>query len=120
MTTPDKEKPQELLPCPFCGGHPKTDFKRDFNSVYCNSGKCINPNTGSWLESDSAIEAWNTRAGIAAPSEALRVAREALTRVAKLNESAGEIGAGMLAIIVGEARAALALLTQSQPEGRQG
>ena len=119
MTATDKEKPRFGEPWSINQSLQRRDWepqrpsssitigRRDIHGLTCDEAARI-------------VECVNACAGIDAPAQALRVAREALTRVAKLNESAGEIGAGMLAIIVGEARAALTILTQSQPEGRKG
>ena len=57
---------------------------------------------------EQAAVAWNARADRLEHSNAL--ARRALQRVAALNEHAGEIGPGMLATIVQEAREALATM----------
>lgn len=52
---------ERLLPCPFCGGEPKSDiFIRDSRSVACRCGASVdayNPDA-----SHKAITAWNTRA----------------------------------------------------------
>ena len=51
-TKPEKPKPIELLPCPFCGTSPVEDA----GAVYCRGRIC---GCGAWFPS---IEQWNRRA----------------------------------------------------------
>lgn len=52
------DKREQLLPCPFCGGEPRTVTADDWVEVICNSCEC----------SIDTVEAWNTRqAAQAAP-----------------------------------------------------
>lgn len=53
---------QDLLPCPFCGRKPTIDFKPLFYSIYCTSGSCPAPSTGSHVAPEQAFKLWNTRA----------------------------------------------------------
>lgn len=58
----------ELKPCPFCGEMPRIRY---FNGdphirtyqVKCFELRCLcNPETGSYINLEKAIEAWNRRA----------------------------------------------------------
>jgi hypothetical protein len=65
---------EKMKPCPFCGGEPKCNFVHWGRwIVYCAKHDCpARPHT-EHKERCEAIAAWNTR-----PSEALRLAKEAL------------------------------------------
>lgn len=76
-----------------------------------------NPQLAAWLGYSLSSVVKLRRDGVPVPGPVARALRQAvaLDRVAKLNPDAGEIGPGMLATIVTEARAQLEVPTEGAP-----
>ena len=59
--TPSPDKTPDLLPCPFCGGDPQTDYwdvGKPMHTVECRAcfGMCYSSDNEK-----AAIKSWNTR-----------------------------------------------------------
>lgn len=63
--TPNPAARQPLKNCPFCGGTPTYAFDDTMTPPYGHMHMCGHcaTTTGSWPSRDSAIAAWNRRAG---------------------------------------------------------
>lgn len=62
---PVKKGQHEVLPCPFCGGKARFEYKKPLGLVVCREcGACGRVHSDSYEEADckaEAVEAWNRR-----------------------------------------------------------
>jgi hypothetical protein len=109
-------EPMTLEPCPFCGAtdveaYP-ADRERSCWNVCCGNPGCVTRGDNDYLTEGDAVAAWNRRAHISQPAQAVDVDEAMVERMARVvaqhaGEDFDDIGSFARSVLMDTQRAAL-------------